>query len=66
MDLDLNLEFNLRFSLILFSGSLYAYVFTHIKWLVFITPIGGFGLIIGWGFLLFSYLAKKDYPPPIN
>ena len=37
---------------ILFSGSLFAYVFTKIKWLVFITPIGGALMIVSWLCLL--------------
>ncbi|MCE9685184.1 DUF423 domain-containing protein [Shewanella sp. AS16] len=32
----------------LFSGSLYAYVLTGAKWLVFITPIGGVCFLLGW------------------
>lgn len=32
----------------LFSGSLYAYGFTGLKWLGAITPIGGLALLVGW------------------
>ena len=35
----------------IFSGSLYLLVFTQVKWLGAITPIGGVGLILGWIFL---------------
>ncbi len=38
---------------ILFSGSLYVYAITQIKWLVFLTPIGGVLFIVGWGLALF-------------
>jgi uncharacterized membrane protein YgdD (TMEM256/DUF423 family) len=34
--------------IILFSGSLYLYSFTHYHPLVFLTPIGGILLIVGW------------------
>jgi uncharacterized membrane protein YgdD (TMEM256/DUF423 family) len=33
---------------LIFSGSLYAYGFTGLRWLGAITPIGGLGLLIGW------------------
>ncbi len=38
---------------IIFSGSLFLLVFTNLKWLGAITPIGGLCLIIGW--LLLAY-----------
>ena len=40
--------------IILFSGSLYALVFTGISALGIITPLGGTAFIIGWGLLFFS------------
>ncbi len=40
--------------IILFSGSLYALVFTGISALGIITPIGGTAFIFGWSILLFS------------
>jgi len=40
---------------ILFSGSLYAYVLTDIKPLVALVPIGGFSLIISW--LMFAWFG---------
>jgi len=43
--------------IILFSGSLYLYTFTKIHTLVFITPIGGMFLILGW--LSLVRLGKK-------
>ncbi len=48
--------------LTLFSGSLYLYVFTHISWLVFITPIGGFLLMLGWGALLLNQFTNRIAP----
>ena len=36
---------------LLFSGSLYAYVLTGIKALTFLTPLGGVTLMIAWGIL---------------
>ena len=38
--------------ILLFSGSLYVYAVTNIRWLGFVTPFGGLCFIIGW-FLLF-------------
>lgn len=40
--------------IILFSGSLYALVFTGISALGIITPLGGTAFIAGWGLLFFS------------
>lgn len=31
-----------------FSGSLYAYVFMPLKWLMYFTPLGGACMIVGW------------------
>ncbi|RUM85847.1 MAG: DUF423 domain-containing protein, partial [Candidatus Thioglobus sp.] len=45
------------FGIVLFSGSLYLYTFTKIYTLVFITPIGGMLLILGW--LSLARLAKR-------
>ena len=41
----------------IFSGSLYAIVFTGERWLGMITPLGGTGLILGW--LLFIYSIAR-------
>jgi uncharacterized membrane protein YgdD (TMEM256/DUF423 family) len=43
--------------IVLFSGSLYALVFTQIKWLGAITPLGGLAFIVGW--LLLAIAAAK-------
>lgn len=42
-----------------FSGSLYAYTFVELYWLVFITPLGGMAWIVGWLSLLAVPLAKN-------
>jgi len=42
---------------LLFSGSLILWALTAIKWLVFLTPIGGSLFLLGWVWLFFS--AKK-------
>ena len=39
--------------IIIFSGSLFLLVFTNLRWVGAITPIGGLCLIIGW--LLLAY-----------
>ena len=48
------------FGTVLFSGSLYALVMTGIKKLGAVTPIGGVGFIIGWGFLSYAALKSED------
>jgi uncharacterized membrane protein YgdD (TMEM256/DUF423 family) len=40
--------------MLLFSGSLYAWVLTGQRWLVALTPIGGLTLMIGWLALAFG------------
>lgn len=44
--------------MLLFSGSLYAYIFTSWTFLVYITPIGGLLLMLSWlrtGYCLYRY-----------
>jgi len=43
--------------IILFSGSLYLYSITNIRWLGFITPIGGLCFLIGWLILYFNIIT---------
>lgn len=45
--------------IVLFSGSLYAMVFTGVRALGFITPIGGVAFIAGWAALLLTAIAAK-------
>ena len=46
--------------ILLFSGSLYTLTLTGIKWLGFITPVGGTFFLIAWLTLGFNYLLQKD------
>jgi uncharacterized membrane protein YgdD (TMEM256/DUF423 family) len=46
--------------IVLFSGSLYAYGFTGLKWLGAITPLGGVGFLIGWLALAFGAGARPN------
>lgn len=46
--------------ILLFSGSLYTLTLTGIKWLGFITPVGGTCFLIAWLTLGFNYLLQKD------
>lgn len=39
---------------VLFSGSLYALALGGPHWLVFATPLGGVGFLIGWGVLAWA------------
>jgi uncharacterized membrane protein YgdD (TMEM256/DUF423 family) len=44
--------------ILIFSGSLYILCFTGIKWMGAITPIGGLGFILGWGFLFLAVMKS--------
>lgn len=37
---------------LLFSGSLYLHAWTQVKWLVYVTPVGGVFMMLGWILLL--------------
>lgn len=39
---------------IIFSGSLYLMVFTGMRWLGAVTPLGGVALIAGWAAMIFA------------
>lgn len=66
----LNIQINnsyIRFSgyafllgIVLFSGSLYAYVLTGLKAFVVLTPVGGASFIAGWALLFFA-ATKSTY-----
>lgn len=43
-----------------FSGSLILYTFTKIKWLVYLTPIGGITLMFAWVYLLIIAIKKNQ------
>jgi uncharacterized membrane protein YgdD (TMEM256/DUF423 family) len=45
--------------IVMFSGSLYALSITGIKWLGFITPIGGLAFLFGWVFLVFLLIRER-------
>ena len=38
----------------LFSGSLYVLAVTNALWLGAVTPVGGVGFLLGWGWLVFK------------
>jgi len=38
--------------MVIFCGSLYGLAITNIRWLGAITPLGGLGFLIGWGWLV--------------
>lgn len=37
---------------LLFSGSLYVHALTQIRWLVYVTPVGGVSMMAGWALVL--------------
>ena len=43
-----------------FSGSLYAMAFGAPRWLGAVTPLGGLGLMAGWGALAWSAFRSTD------
>lgn len=45
--------------ILLFSGSLYLYSFTHLKLLVYVTPLGGMAFLLGWGVLALCALRRS-------
>ena len=45
--------------IVLFSGSLYVLVFSGIKALGAVTPLGGLAFLIGWGWLAWSAFSTK-------
>lgn len=45
--------------IIIFSGSLYAMVFTGIRQLGMITPIGGVAFMLGWSLLAFALIKVQ-------
>jgi uncharacterized membrane protein YgdD (TMEM256/DUF423 family) len=48
------------FGIMLFSGSLYAYGLTGLKWLGAITPFGGLGFLAGWLALALAAGVKHE------
>lgn len=48
--------------MLIFSGLLYALVFSGVKILGAIVPIGGLGQILGWLFLAWAGLGVKHHP----
>jgi uncharacterized membrane protein YgdD (TMEM256/DUF423 family) len=40
--------------IMLFSGSLYLLALTNLRWLGFVTPVGGLCFLAGWAWLVFA------------
>lgn len=49
----------LSIGIILFSGSLYVYSISEIKFFAIITPIGGISFLIGWLLIIISAIKKN-------
>ncbi|PHM72152.1 DUF423 domain-containing protein [Xenorhabdus kozodoii] len=49
--------------IVLFSGSLYCLAFLPLKFLVYLTPIGGFSFLIGWLCVLIGALRLRKSAP---
>jgi len=45
--------------IVLFSGSLYCLALSHMKFWVFVTPVGGLCFLIGWFLMLIGALRLK-------
>ena len=52
--------FGFLIGIILFSGSLYLYAVTNVKWLVALTPFGGVSFMVGWICLIISPPAETN------
>ncbi|QDU63451.1 hypothetical protein Pan216_43310 [Planctomycetes bacterium Pan216] len=48
---------------VIFSGTLYLLVLSGMKWLGAITPLGGLGLMVGWGALVVAALTMTARTP---
>lgn len=46
---------------ILFSGSLYMLALTSLRFVVFLTPLGGVLLLAGWATLAYAIITKKPW-----
>jgi uncharacterized membrane protein YgdD (TMEM256/DUF423 family) len=45
---------------VIFSGTLYVLVFSGLRWLGAVTPLGGVCLILGWALLAVHLFTAKD------
>jgi uncharacterized membrane protein YgdD (TMEM256/DUF423 family) len=45
---------------LLFSGSLFALSLSSVKWVVYVTPVGGMLMIAGWLMLLLHFLSSRE------
>ncbi len=48
------------FGILFFCGSLYVMATTEIRWVAFLTPVGGLGLILGW---ICLFMVSKNLLP---
>ena len=46
--------------IVLFSGSLYVLALTGVKTLGAITPFGGVAFLVGWGWLVYACLRRRE------
>ncbi len=46
--------------ILVFSGSLYALVFSGVRWLGAITPVGGVAFLLGWGLFAWAF-QRRDH-----
>jgi uncharacterized membrane protein YgdD (TMEM256/DUF423 family) len=47
-------------SILLFSGSIYLWVFGGSDWLLKLTPVGGIGFVLSWVLLGFQVRVKNE------
>jgi uncharacterized membrane protein YgdD (TMEM256/DUF423 family) len=45
--------------IVLFSGSLYVLAFTQLRWIGFVTPLGGLAFLGGWAGLFYSVIRRQ-------
>jgi uncharacterized membrane protein YgdD (TMEM256/DUF423 family) len=46
---------------VLFSGSLYLLALTSLRFVVFLTPLGGLLMLAGWATMAYAILTKKPW-----
>jgi len=51
---------SMALGVVLFSGSLYSLALSHLRFLVFVTPIGGLFFLIGWLLMLIGALRLRN------
>ena len=52
--------FSFQTGIVLFSGSLYLFALTGIRFFVYIVPLGGAVFLIGWGLIIYGLILSNS------